>query len=136
VLEEIQQICESRDWKRLFWSAHRRLYWARGSQRLLLAAELQNEAVVKVLGPRPVPVDVLVIAALHQAVRSTARCWRDRDRRYESLETATVRTANGKRALAIDVASCRADADRDVSLSTRTRLGQPDRKTPASSSNH
>lgn len=123
VLEDIQALCESEDWKRLFWSAHRRLYWAPSTQRSFLAGELQNEAVVKVLGPRPVPVGVLVIAALHQAVRSTAGCWRVRHRRFESLETATVRSANGKRALAMDVASCGAESDRDILEPTRSRLG-------------
>jgi hypothetical protein len=104
VMREIEGLCSSPDWKGLFWSAYRRLFWAPGTERLGLALELQNEAVVKVLGSRPVPVGVLVIAALHQAVRSTARCWRQKRRRLESLETATVRSANGKRALAKDMA--------------------------------
>ena len=136
VLAEIQALCRSDDWRRLFWSAHRRLYWAPRSQRKSLAAELQNEAVVKLLGPRPVPVDVLVIAALHQAVRSTAGYWRERNRRTESLETATVRAPNGKRALAIDVASCRGDASEGLPAATRTRLGQPRRKARVSFLKH
>src|ERR1051326_7485146 len=103
VMKELQELCDSQDWKRLFWSAHRRLFWAPRTERSRLAVELQNEAVVKLLGPRPVPVDVLVIAALHQAVRSTAGCWRMRRSRFESLENATVRSSNGKRVPVKDV---------------------------------
>jgi hypothetical protein len=94
VMKEIEGLCDSQDWKRLFWSAYRRLFWAPRTERSRLAVELQNEAVVKVLGPRPVPVDVLVIAALHQAVRSTASCWRAGSR-FESLEP-NVRSSTGE----------------------------------------
>ena len=104
LMKELEMLCGSQDWKGLFWSAYRRLFWAPRTERSRLAAELQNEAVVRILGSRPVPVDVLVIAALHQAVRSTAGCWRRRQSRFESLETATVRSSNGRRVPVKDVA--------------------------------
>src|SRR5260370_11859896 len=101
-MEEIEALHGSLDWKKLYWRAYSRLCWAPRGERRGVAEELQHEAVVKVLGPRPVPVGVSVIAALYQAVRGVARAWRWERRLLESLETATVRTATGGRALAKD----------------------------------
>lgn len=102
VRREIERLHGTPDWRMLYWRAYSRLFWAPRSERRGLAEELQHEAVVKVLGPRPVPVGVSVIAALYQAVRGVAWAWRWERRLLESLETATVRTATGGRVLAQD----------------------------------
>ena len=88
IIKEIHAILSSRDWTRLYWSSYRRLYWVQGANRVYLAADLQHEAVVRILRTRPVPVDVAVIAALFQAVRSVAGCWRTANRRVLPLEAA------------------------------------------------
>lgn len=96
-MKEIERICVSPDWRRLYWRAYSRMFWAARAERRSLADDLRQEAVVKVLGPRPVPVDVEVIAALYQAIRATAGAWRQRGRKAESIETATVRSSRGTR---------------------------------------
>ena len=101
---EIDAILSSYDWTRLYWSAYKRIYWVQGTNRLGLAADLQHEAVVRVLSTRPVPVDVAVIAALFQAVRSVAGCWRQKASGLVSLETACMRTAGRQRVAVDDVA--------------------------------
>jgi hypothetical protein len=103
-MAEIERLYGSLDWKRLYWRAYSRAFWAPRGERRSLAEDLQHEAVVKVLASRPVPVGVKVIAALYQAVRSTAWTWRWKRRRLTSLESASLRTMNGKRLLAKDVA--------------------------------
>jgi hypothetical protein len=103
-MKEIETLLDSSDWQRLYWRAHSRAFWAPQGERRAIAEDLQHEAVVKVLGSRPVPVGVKVIAAMYQAVRSAAWSWRWKRSRLESLETATVRSANRKKVLAKDVA--------------------------------
>jgi hypothetical protein len=97
IIDAVEAIVLSYDWKRLYWSAYRRLYWARGGERTSLASDLQHEAVVKILDTRPVPTEVAVIAALYQAVRSVAGGWRRKHHILGSLETANTRSFNGKR---------------------------------------
>jgi hypothetical protein len=104
IIEEVEAILLSFDWKRLYWAAYRRLYWARRSERTSLATDLQQEAVVRILGTRPVPTEVAVIAALYQAVRSVAGCWRRKQRLFESIETASTRSTGTRRLLVKDVA--------------------------------
>ena len=104
LIAEIERLYGSLDWKRLYRRACSRAFWAPRGERRSLAEDLRHEAVVKVLGSRPVPVGVKVIAALYQAVRSTAWTWRWKRRRLSSLETTTIRTTTGKRVPAKDVA--------------------------------
>jgi len=96
IFKEIDAILSSGDWVRLYWSSYRRLYWVQGANRLSLAADLQHEAVVRILGTRPVPVDVAVIAALFQAVRSVSGCWRTANRRLIPLEMERRRSFGGR----------------------------------------
>jgi hypothetical protein len=104
IMESIDAILVSLDWERLYWSSYRRLYWVPRGERTSLAAELQQEAVVRILETRPVPTDVAVIAALFQAIRSVAGCWRTKRFRFESRETATTRSRTGKAVPVKDVA--------------------------------